>query len=186
MNTLYTCSYRCRDFAGNNLLPMILSTSAFNSCMIEFSIPDCNETIIKNTISLFLSVSNTERRKVVFRTQWFIGQYCSERGERVPLSLNISRPRRERTFIAVLHFHFMTLFVTAFYDCIAQTPGKRTWFLTSSKITGSKVRFFYSCYYYYTVCFISSFSQCPTMGKINLYFQISKINGRCKFSCLFK
>ena len=44
MNSLYTCSYRCRDFAGNNLLPMILSASAFNSCMIEFSIPDFNET----------------------------------------------------------------------------------------------------------------------------------------------
>ena len=37
-----------RDFAGNNLLPMILSASAFNSCMIEFSISDYNETIIKN------------------------------------------------------------------------------------------------------------------------------------------
>ena len=33
--------------AGNNLLPMILSASAFNSCMIEFSILDYNETIIK-------------------------------------------------------------------------------------------------------------------------------------------
>ena len=51
---------------------MILSASAFNS---EFSIPDFNETIIKNIISLFLSFSNAERRKVVFLTQWFIGQY---------------------------------------------------------------------------------------------------------------
>ena len=41
---------------------MILSASAFNSCIIEFSIPDFNETIIKNIISLFLSFSNTERR----------------------------------------------------------------------------------------------------------------------------
>ena len=53
---------------------MILSTSAFNSCMIEFFIPDFTETIIKNIISLFLSFSNTERREVVFRTQCFIGQ----------------------------------------------------------------------------------------------------------------
>ena len=53
VNSLYTCSYRFRDFAGNNVLPMILSASAFNSCMIEFSIPDFNETIIKNIISLF-------------------------------------------------------------------------------------------------------------------------------------
>ena len=101
MNSLYTCSYRCRDFAGNNLLPMILPASAFNSCMIKFSIPDFNETIIQNIISLFLSFSNNERRKVVFSTQSFIGQYCSKRGERVPLSLYISRTRRERTFVAV-------------------------------------------------------------------------------------
>ena len=52
---------------------MILSASAFNSCMIEFSIPDFDETIIKNIVSLFLSFSNTERREVVFHTQWFIG-----------------------------------------------------------------------------------------------------------------
>ena len=53
---------------------MTLSASEFNACMIEFSIPDFNETIIENIISLFLSFSNTERREVVF-----IGQYCSER-----------------------------------------------------------------------------------------------------------
>ena len=58
---------------------MILSASAFNSCMIDFSIPDFKETIIKNIISLFLSFLNTEPREVVFRTQWFISQYCSER-----------------------------------------------------------------------------------------------------------
>ena len=33
-----------------------------------------------------------------------MGQYCSEREERVPLS------PYERTFVAVLHFHFMTAF----------------------------------------------------------------------------
>ena len=75
MNSLYTCSYRCRDFAGNNLLPMILSASAFNSCVIKFSILNFNESIIKNIISLVLSFSKTERRDVVFCTQWFIGQY---------------------------------------------------------------------------------------------------------------
>ena len=53
---------------------MILSASAFNSCMNEFYIPDFNEKIIKNIISLLLSFSNTERRKGVFRTQWIIGQ----------------------------------------------------------------------------------------------------------------
>ena len=163
INSLYTCSYRCRDFAGNNLLHMILSASAFNFCMIESSILDFNETIIKNIISLFLSFLNTERREVVFRTQWFIGQYCSEWGERVPLSLYISRTSRERTFIGVLHFHFMTLFVTAFYDCIPQTPGKSTRFITFLKNhrLESKVLLLLLSYYY-TVCCISSFSQCPT------------------------
>ena len=53
---------------ANKNIKMILSASAFNSCMIEFSIPDFNETIIKNIISLFLSFLNTERREVVFRT----------------------------------------------------------------------------------------------------------------------
>ena len=125
MNSLYTCSYRCRDFAGNNVLPMILSASAFNSCMIEFSIPDFNETIISNIISLFLSLSNTGRREVVFCTQWFIGQCCSKRGERVPLSLYISRTRRERTFVAVLHFHYMTLYST---DAKVNFSGKSTRF----------------------------------------------------------
>ena len=102
MNSLYTCSYRCQDFAGNNVLPMILSASAFHSCMIESSILYFNETIIKNIILLFLTFSNTAHRGVVFCTQWFIGQYYSERGERVPLSLYISRTRRERTFVVVL------------------------------------------------------------------------------------
>ena len=64
---------------------MILSASALNSCMIEFSISDFNKTIIKNIISLFLSFSNTERRGVVFRTQRFIGQYYNEREGRVYL-----------------------------------------------------------------------------------------------------
>ena len=81
----------------------------------------------ENIISLFLSFSNTERREVVFRTQWFIGQYCSEREGRryrcrctsVPLSLY------ERTFVAILHFHLMM----ACYDCIPQTPGKSRRFL---------------------------------------------------------
>ena len=129
MNSLYTCTYRCRDFAGNNLMPMILSASALNSCMIEFFIPDFNETIIKNVISLFLSFSNTERREVVFRTQWLIGQYCNERGERLPLSLYISRTRRERTFVAVLHFHFMTLHST---DAKVNFSGKSTNFVLAS------------------------------------------------------
>ena len=125
MNSLYTCSYRCRDFAGNNVLPIILSASAFNSCMIEFSIPDFNETIIKNIILLFLSFSNIERRGVVFCTQWFIGQYCSERGKTVPLSLYISRTRRESTFVAVLYFPFMTLHST---DAEVNFSGQSTRF----------------------------------------------------------
>ena len=35
---------------------------------------------------------------------------------------------RACTFVAVLHFHFLTLFVTAFYDCISQTLRESTRF----------------------------------------------------------
>ena len=60
------------------------------------------------------------------------GQYCSERGERVPLwlfiAVHFSTEERACTFVAVLYFHFMMLFVTAFYDCIPQTLGKSTRF----------------------------------------------------------
>ena len=109
---------------------MILSASAFNSCMIEFSIPDFNETIIKNIISLFLSFSNTERPEVVFGTQWFIDQYCSERGERVPLSLY---------FISIL----WRLIITAFHRRPIKVDGS-SFFQT---ITGAKVRFFFFYFY---------------------------------------
>ena len=44
---------------------------------------------------------HTERREIVFSSQWSIGQYCSKRRESVPLSLYISRTWRERTFVAV-------------------------------------------------------------------------------------
>ena len=96
--------------------------------MFEFSIPDFNET---NIISLFISSSNTERREVVFCTIWFIGQYqyCSERGDRVPLSLYIPRTRREGTIVAVLYFHFKTRHST---DAKVNFPGKGTLFLTFS------------------------------------------------------
>ena len=117
MNSLYTYSYRCRDFAGSSVLSIILSASAFNSCMIELSIPDFNETIIKNIISLLLSFSNTERREVVFCTQWFIGQYCSEPGERVPLSLYISRTRRDWESVPLSLY-----FISILWRCIPQTP----------------------------------------------------------------
>ena len=109
---------------------IILSASAFNSCMIEFSIPDFNKTIIKNIISLFLSFLNTERRKVVFRTH---GQYCSEwegrgyhfRCTSVPLSLY---------FISILWW----LVIIAFHRRRVKVNGS----LFFQTITGTKVRFF--------------------------------------------
>ena len=112
MNSLYTCSYRFWDFAGSNLLPMILSTSTLNSCMIQLSIPVYNETIIKNIFKHWTSWTCVPYA-IVHRSvlQW-------TRGERLPLSLY------ERTFVAVIHFHFMT----ACYDCIPQTPEKETVF----------------------------------------------------------
>ena len=56
-------------------------------------------------------------------------QYCSERGERVSLSLYIPRTRREGTIVAVLYFHFMTLYST---DAKVNFPGKSTRLLTFS------------------------------------------------------
>ena len=46
---------------------------------LNFLMRHFHRRIFENIISLFLSFSNTERREVVFRTQWFISQYCSER-----------------------------------------------------------------------------------------------------------
>ena len=67
---------------------MILSASAFNSCMIEFSIPDFNETIIKNIISLFLSFSNTERRKLCsVRNGSSVSTAVNERGEGIVVAV---------------------------------------------------------------------------------------------------
>ena len=99
---------------------MILSASAFNSCMIEFSIPDYNEKIIKNIFKHWTSW-------VVFRTQWFIGQYCSEREGRgyrcrctsVPFSLY---------FISILWVH-------------SKDDRKGDEFFRFQTITGAQVRF---------------------------------------------
>ena len=67
-----------------------------------------------------------------FLVSFGFGQYYSERGERVPLppyiAVHFSTEERACTFLAVLHFHFITLFVTAVYDCISQTLGKSTRF----------------------------------------------------------
>ena len=75
-----------------------VESAVIEMILIEFSIPDYNKTIIKNIFKHWTSW-------VVFRTQWFIGQYCSEREGRgyrccctsVPLSLY---------FISILWLHF--------------------------------------------------------------------------------
>ena len=158
MNNLHTCSYRCQDFAGNNLLPMILPASALNSCMIEFSIPDFNETIIKNIISLFLSFSNTEWREVVFRTQWFISQILQRtRGEGTVFAVHFSTEER-----AYLCRCTSFPFYDAFCDCIPLTLAKSIRFLTLSRNHRRESKVLFFSYYYYTACCISSFSQCPT------------------------
>ena len=85
--------------------------------MIEFSIPDCNETF-----------SNTERREVVFRTQWFIGQYCNEREGRgyrcrctsVPLSLY---------FISILCLHSTDDRKRDVFFIFQTIAGAQVWFL---------------------------------------------------------
>ena len=112
---------------------MILSASSFNSYMIEFSIPDFNETIIKNIILQFLSFLNTERGEVVFRTQWFIGHYCSERERRGYRCRCMSEPL-SLYFISI----FWRLVITAFH----RRPVKLDGSLFFQTITGAKVRFF--------------------------------------------
>ena len=95
-------------------------------------------------LALFVLViyEETVWSTVVFRTQWFIGQYCSERGERIPLSLYISRPRRDLCRCTSFPFYsafLWLLFMTAFH----RRPVKVHGFLLSQKITGAKVRFFF-------------------------------------------
>ena len=75
-----------------------VESAVIEMIMIEFSIPDYNETIIKNIFKHWTSWSCVPYA-MVHRSvlQW-------TRGERVPLSLY------ERPFVAVLHFHFKTAF----------------------------------------------------------------------------
>ena len=95
------------------------------------------------------------------------------RGERVPLSLY------ERTFVAVPHFHFMT----AYYDCIPQPPGRSRRFLPfpNNHRRRSKVL----CFSIFTTQpSISSLSQCPTghesrrfrcQCRVNIYYSSEKL-----------
>ena len=117
---------------------MILSASAFNSCIIVFFIPDFNEIIIKNIIPLFLSFFNTERREVVFHTQWFIGQYCRE-GEGRGYRCRCTSVRLSLYFISIL----WRLVITAFHRRPVKVDGS----LFFQTITGAKVRFFLSYFY---------------------------------------
>ena len=117
---------------------MILSASAFNSCIIVFFIPDFNEIIIKNIIPLFLSFFNTERREVVFHTQWFIGQYCREREGR-GYRCRCTSVRLSLYFISIL----WRLVITAFHRRPVKVDGS----LFFQTITGAKVRFFLSYFY---------------------------------------
>ena len=105
------------------------------SCAVEFFKRHFHWRILENIISLFLSFSNSERREVAFRTQWFIGQYCSERQgrgyrcrrTRVPLSLY---------FISIL----WRLVMTAFH----RRPKRRRFFpFPNNHLRPSKVLFFY-------------------------------------------
>ena len=97
---LYFC-INSQDLAFSpSSVDLCLSKSA---ARLNFLIRHFHRRILENIIPLFLSFSNTERREVVFRTQWFIGQCCSEREGRgyrcrctsIPLSLY------EHTFVAV-------------------------------------------------------------------------------------
>ena len=120
---------------------------------------------MKNISSLILSFLNTERREVVFRTQWFIGQYCGKREGRgyhcrctsVPLSLY---------FISIL----WRLVITAFHRRPVKVDGSSFFQI----ITGAKVRLFFFLFLQQGLAFphffstlttrpsFCSLSQCPT------------------------
>ena len=78
------------------------------------------------------------------------------RGESVPLSLY------ERTFVAVLHFHFMT----ACYDCIPQMTEKETVFFRFQTIIGAQVTFFFFYFYNAFPHFFSTFTIPPSIPSL--------------------
>ena len=123
-------------FRRNNSLPMILSASALNFCMIEFSIPDFNATIIK-VVKLYSvrngsSVSTLVNEGRGYRCSCTLLYISWPRREHVPLSLY---------FISIFWRFLWLLFMTAFHRHSVKVHG----------FAGVKVRLFYSCYYYYTV-----------------------------------
>ena len=113
--------------------------------MIEFSIPDYNETIIKNIFKHWTSWSCVPYA-MVHRSvlQW-------TRGKRVPLSLY------ERTFVAVLHFRFMTAF--------HRRPKRRRFFpFPNNHRRPSKV--FFSIFTTLFLTFFSTFSIRPSIPSL--------------------
>ena len=113
--------------------------------MIEFSIPDYNETIIKIIFKHWTSWSCVPYA-MVHRSvlQW-------TRGERVPLSLH------ERTFVAVLHFHFMTAF--------HRRPKRRRFFpFPNNPRRPSKV--FFSIFTTLFLTFFSTFTIRPSISSL--------------------
>ena len=134
--------------------------------------------ILENIISLFLSFLNIESRKVVFRTQWFIGQYCSEREGRgyrcrctsVPLSLY---------FISIL----WRLVMTAFH----RRPKKRRFFPFPNNH-----RFFFFVflqhisslffYFYYTAKHFLTFSM-PNRSRKPPFFMSVSDNSTLRYEC---
>ena len=81
-----------------------------NKNILKPKMRDCNETIIKNIFKHWKSW-------VLFRTQWFIGQYCSEREGRGYRCRCTSFP---------------------FYDCILKTTEKETGFSVSKQAQAPK------------------------------------------------
>ena len=117
VNSLYTCSYRFRDFAANNQLPMILS--ALHLIPVWLNSPFL--IITKKLSKIF---SNTERRKL-----------CSVRdGSSVSTAVN---ERGEGTVVAVRAYLFRcTSF--SFYDCVPKTTEMETGFSVSKQSQAPK------------------------------------------------
>ena len=95
--------------------------------------------------------SNTERREVVFRTQWFIGQYCSER-ER--------RGYRSRCTSVILSLYFISIL------WLHSTDGRKgDGFFLFQTITAAQVRVFFLFLQRFS-SFFSTFSIRPSIPSL--------------------
>ena len=159
-----------------NRQDLAFSPSSVDLCFSKFAarlnflMRHFHRRILDNIILLFLSFSNTERREGVFRTQWFIGQYCSERK---------GRGYRSRCMSVPLSLYFNSILWRLVMIAFHRRP-KRRWFFSfpNNHRRSSKVLFFY---FYNT--FPHFFSTSTTWPSIPLLYQRPTGHESRRFSC---